>query len=91
MFNFLTSTAFQKIGIKLGLDQDGDGDVDPIDLVFFVGKTGCGRWGEFMAKPARVLAFRGNRPIFVLAGMISFCDISFARIADDERRSRRFQ
>jgi hypothetical protein len=40
---FLTSQLAQTLGKKFGLDSDGDGDVDWLDLLHAVGKTEVGR------------------------------------------------
>ena len=42
LYVFLTSQLAQTIGTRLGLDSDGDGDVDWLDLLHYVAKTNLG-------------------------------------------------
>jgi hypothetical protein len=42
MWFFLTSQLFQSIGKRYGLDRDRDGDVDALDVLYFVAQT---KWG----------------------------------------------
>ena len=41
---FLTSQLFQVLGRRLGLDTNGDGDVDFLDLLHCASRTAWGRW-----------------------------------------------
>ena len=41
---FLKSQLFQVLGRRLGLDADGDGDVDVLDLLHCASRTSWGRW-----------------------------------------------
>ena len=41
---FSTSQMFQVLGRRLGLDVDGDGDVDVLDLLQCAARTSWGRW-----------------------------------------------
>lgn len=43
VFFFLTSHLAQTIGRKMGLDSDGDGDIDFLDFLHVVAKTRCGQ------------------------------------------------
>lgn len=48
MFFFLTSQLAQVIGRRLGLDHDGDGDVDFLDLLSYAAST---KWGKLLGIP----------------------------------------
>jgi len=48
LFFFSTSQAFQVIGRQLGLDRDGDGDVDLLDVLHCASQT---TWGRALGLP----------------------------------------